>query len=164
MPILKILLGLLALLLAWLFVYRAKLVYALNDFMRRRIFSDHVVLFQGRRMAALLTVLGIIAMFSGVEAVIDVQAIKPKIAAEMMTQAHEDLKEGHYSRVITRCRELVRSDPKNVEAWELLATAWWAVGQKDQASKAADSILRIDPNHPIRNSSIGEYLEKSKHP
>lgn len=163
MPILKILLGLLALLLAWLFVYRTKLVYALNDFMRRRIFSDHVVLFQGRRMAALLTILGIVAMFSGVESVIDVQAIKPKIAAEMLVQAQEDLREGHFTKVVTRCKELVRSDPQNVAAWELLATAWWAIGQKDRAANAADSILRLDPNHPIRNTSIGEYLQKEHH-
>jgi len=162
MPILKILLGLLALLLAWLFIYRTKLLYALNDFMRRRIFSDHVVLFQGRRMAALLTLLGIVAMFSGVESVIDVQVIKPKIKAEMMTQAREDLRQGHFGRVVNRAKELVRADPQNVEAWDLLATAYWAVGQKERASKAAESVLRIDPNHPIRTSSIGDYLAKSK--
>lgn len=163
MPILKIFLGLLALLLAWLYVYRNKLLFAVNDFMRRRIFSDHVILFQGRRMAALLTILGIVALFSGIETMIDVEAIKPKIAAEMITEARTDLREGHYTKVVNRCKELLRSDPNNVEAWELLASAWWAVGQKERAAKAADSLLRLDPNNPIQNTSIGEYLEKSKH-
>ena len=158
MPILKILLGLLALFVAWLFFFRRDLIFSLNEFMRRRVFSDQVVLFQGRRMAALLTMLGVVALFSGIESVIDVQPIKPKIAAEMIRQAHEDLRQGHYMRVVNRCKELVRSDPKNMEAWELLASAWWAVGQKERAARAADSLLRIDPQHPIKQSSIGQYL------
>ena len=163
MPILKILLGLLALLLAWLYIYRTNLLFALNDFMRRRIFSDHVILFQGRRVAALLTLLGIVALFSGIEAMIDVQAIKPKIAAEMITEARDDLRQGHYPKVVNRCKELIRSDPNNVEAWELLSSAWWAIGQKERAAKAADALLTLDPSNPIKNTSIGEYLEKSKH-
>jgi cytochrome c-type biogenesis protein CcmH/NrfG len=157
MPILKILLGLLALLLAWLYIYRTKLLFALNDFMRERVFSDKVVLFQGRRMAALLTLLGIVALFSGIEAVIDVQPIKPQIAAVMVAQARDDLGRGRYMKVVNRCRELVRSDPKNIEAWELLANAWWALGQKDRASRAVESILRLDASHPIKRTSVGEY-------
>lgn len=160
MEILQIALGLLALLLAWLFLFRKKLLFTINEFMRRRVFSDTLVLFQGRRMAALLFVLGAVALFSGIERVIDVQPIKPKIAAEMLSQAREDLKEGHYTKVVNRCRELVRSDPKNGPAWELLASAWWAMGQKDRAAAAADALLRLDPRHPIARNSIGQYLKE----
>ena len=158
MQILKIALGLLALLIAWLFLFRKKLIFAINEFMRRRVFSDRVVLFQGRRMASLLVILGVVALFSGVEGVIDVQAIRPKIAAVMMAQAREDLRLGRYTKVVNRCRELVHSDPKNVDAWELLANAWWAMGQKDRAATAADSVLRLDPDNAISRSSIGQYL------
>jgi hypothetical protein len=128
--------------------------------MRRRVFSDQVVLFQGRRMAALLFALGAIAMFSGIEGVIDVQAIKPHIAAEMIVQAREDFRLGRYTKVVNRCRELVRSDARNVEAWELLANAWWAMGKKDRAAAAADAILRIEPQHPISKSLIVQYLRE----
>lgn len=163
MPILTILLGLLALLIAWLILYRTKVLFALNDFMRQRVFSDKVVLFQGRRMAALLTLLGTVALFSGIESVIDVQRIKPKIAAEMLTQAKDDLAHGSYVSVVSRCRELVRSDPQNIEAWNLLAQGWWALGQRDRAAKAVESILRLDPQNSIRTSSIGEYAaQKAK--
>src|SRR5690349_4442200 len=134
MELLKILLGLAALVLAWLFLFRKKSLFTLNEFMRRRVFNDQTVLFQGRRMAALLFTLGAVAIFSGVEGVIDVQDIQPHIAAEMIAQARKDFRDGHYTKVINRCRELVRSDAKNVEAWELLANAWWAIGQKDRAA------------------------------
>ncbi|MBV9079866.1 MAG: hypothetical protein JO102_01965 [Elusimicrobia bacterium] len=156
----KIILGVLALSIAWLFVFRKKLIFAINDLMRRRVFSDQLALFQGRRVAALLTLLGIVALFSGIEGVIDVQAIRPNIAAEMLTQARRDLQLGHYTKVVNRCKELVRSDPKNIDAWELLATAWWAIGQKDRAAMAAQSILRLEPFHPIRKSAIGQYLDQ----
>ncbi len=160
MEILKIVLGLVALLLAWLFLFRKKWLFTLNEFMRRRVFSDTVVLFQGRRMAALLFALGAVAMFSGIEGVIDVQAIKPHIAAEMQSQAHEDFRLGRYTKVVNRCRELVRVDPKNLDAWELLANAWWAMGQKDRAAAAAEAILRVDPNHSISRSLIVQYYEE----
>ena len=162
MPILQILLGLLAILVAWLFFHRSRLLFAFNEFMRRRVFNDHVVLFQGRRMAALLILLGIIALFSGVESVVNVQPIKPNIAAEMLQQAQDDFRMGRYAKTVNRCKELVRSDPQNVDAWELLANAWWALGEKDRATKAVESILRINPDHPIKSTSLGEYARNRR--
>ncbi len=67
-----------------------------------------------------------------------------------------------YPQVVTRCKELVRSDSKNIEAWELLANAWWAMGRKPMALQAMESLLRINPDYPIDSAPIGKILEKNR--
>ena len=40
-------------------------------------------------------------------------------------------------------------NPKSEEAWELLVTTWWAMGEKDLSTQAAVTLIRINPNHPL---------------
>lgn len=160
MQILKIVLGILALLVAWAYVFRHKIIFAVNAWMREYVFSDHVVLFSGRRLAALLFLLGGLAVFSGISGVINVQVIKPNIAAQMLEEARSDLKKKRYSLVVNRCKELVRSNPREQEAWEMLVIAWWAMGEKDLAKQAAESLLRIDPSNALGKGPIAKILDK----
>jgi len=159
----KILIGALALLLAWTFLYRTRFIFKLNSWIRENIFSDRLVLFSNRRMAVLLLVLGIISLFSGIKGLDDMRPIKPKVAAQMMEQAREEYKKKAYPQVVSRCRELVKSNPKNVEAAELLAGAWWALGQKEKAVQAIQSLIYNNPSYEIGLSPLNAILvEKRK--
>ena len=162
MDFLKIVLGIAALAVAWAVVFRSKLIFSFNSWVRDRIFSDQLVLFSGRRMAILLVVLGGVALFSGLEGIIDVQTIKPNIAHSMLEQAKNDFRQGKHSRVISRCKELLRSDSKNKEAWELLATACWAIGDKELARQAVESLVRIDPEHPLGKGTFWQDEKQLK--
>lgn len=162
MQFLKIFIGISAILLAWAFVYRTKLIFNLNAWMREYVFSDKLVLFSNRRMAALLLILGAVALFSGVEGVVDVQPIKPNIAAKMIEQARMDFRNRAYAQVITRCKELVRSYPKNEEAWELLANAWWAIGRRPLAMQAMESLIRLNPDYPWADTPLGRLIKENK--
>lgn len=113
--------------------------------MRERVFNDQLVLFSGRRVALLLVILGGLALFSGISDIRDKQPIPDHIAKEIVIKAKNDLALGKYHRVVNRCRDLVRSNPKNVDAWELLTQGAWAMGQRDVAKQAAEALLRIDP-------------------
>lgn len=154
MEFLKIGLGVAALLVAWIFIYRTNLILKVNSWLRERVFSDRLVLFSGRRVAVLLLVLGAVAIFSGLDEVTEVQPIKPNIEAAMLEQARANLGAGQYTQAIRRSRELVRANPKNLDAWETLALAAWASGQKEVAAQAVTTILRLDPYHPIGKSPI----------
>ncbi len=157
MHFLKILLGLFALLLAWVVVFRSGLVFKFNAWMRERIFSDQFVLFSGKRVAVLLLVLGAVSFFSGLEQVINIQQIKPSMAASLLEQARRDFKVRHYTRVINRCKVLVRSNPQDAQAWELLAMSWHSLGEKQKARQAAESLLRLNPQHPFGRSILGKF-------
>ena len=157
MQTLKILLGVLAVLLAWTFLFRTNLILKINAWVRENVFSDRVILFSGRRVAILLLVLGAVAIFSGLEEVVEVQPIKPKIAATILDQARQNLNSGEHAHAIRRARELIRSNPKDAEAWRILALAAWASGQKELAGHAVETLLRLDPNDPIRKTSLGKW-------
>lgn len=149
MTALTIFFGLTLLVLAWLIIFQKNLVFKLNAWMRENIFNDHVVLFSGRRVAILLFVLGIVAVFSGIRNVIEVPAIPPKTAAEMIAQSREHLAHGEFAQVVNRCKILVRANPSSIEAWELLVAAWSAMGEKDLALKAAENLNRLDPKNAL---------------
>ena len=151
MAILQILLGLLAFLLGWLLLYRRNVLFRINAWLRENVFSDNVILFSGRRLAVLLFVLGLVALFSGVDNVVDEQKVTPQMAEAILEQAKRDLQRNQYSRVVNRSRLLVRSQPQNAEAWELLASAWWAMGEKDKAREAVKALLRLQPDHSLKS-------------
>jgi len=158
MQFLKIFLGLIAVVLAWVLAFRSGLIFRLNQWMRDYVFSDQIVLFAGRRVAVLLLILGVIALFSGVEDVVSVRQIKPKIAAEILLQAEKDLANRNFRLVILRSKELVRSNPNYIKAWELLATAWWARGEKEKAKKAADAWIEYHPETEEIPSNLQHIL------
>ncbi len=160
----KILVGLLAVALAWMVLFRTGMVFRFNAWMRERVFSDRLILFSGRRVALLLIALGGISLFSGIEEVVEVRPLKPEAAANILKEARQDFRRGRYTKVVNRTKELIRSNPKDVEVWELLATAWWALGEKEKARKAVESLLRIEPDHRLGRGSMAAFMERKRVP
>jgi len=162
MVALKITLGLLAFLLAWIYLFRTGLVYKFNNWMREGIFSDKVVLFSRRRMAILMFVLGSVALFSGLETLIQDHPLSPKIVANIIEQATEDFQKKKYARVVKLCKSVVKSNPKNGEAWKLLASAWWTLGEKKQALMAAENAHQLNPHDPYKDFPVMKIILDSK--
>lgn len=162
MEILKIIVGVAAVFVAWLFLFRTGAVFKLNAWMRENVFNDQIVLFSGRRLAILLLVLGGVALFSGIEGIQEEQSIPPKIISRMLEQARDSLIASDYPEVIIRCREVLRSDPNNLIALELTATAWWGLNEKEKARETIREIVKINPNHPLNRGPIARYFEKQR--
>lgn len=145
MEIFKILLGFSALLLAWSLAFRTGLIFRLNAWLKENVFNDQVLLYSRRRLALLLFVLGMVALFSGIENVLKEQKISPEAATNLLNQIQKDFKARDYARVVSICRILLRSEPKNVSAREFLINALWASGSKEDAFREATFLNRIDP-------------------
>jgi len=151
MKLLLIAVGFLSLCLAWMVMYRTGIVLRFNAWMRERVFTDSHVLFSGQRIAFLLLILGAVSLFSGMEQWIEMQTVQPHIAVAMLEQAQVDFRQRKYVHVINRCKVLVRTDSRNIEAWELLVKSYWATGQKDKAKRALDTLLLLSPNHLLKS-------------
>ena len=162
MESLKIIIGFVFVLLAWAFIYRTTLIIRVNAWIREYIFSDKLILFSNRRMAILLFLLGCVALFSGLEGLVEVESIKPEIAHQMIVQAKLDFRHGDYSKVITRCKVLVRAEPKNEAAWELLANAWWAMGDRKLAVQAMETLIRINPDFAWSDTPLGKIVKENR--
>jgi len=158
----RIILGLLALLIAWVLVKQAKLVFKFNAWMRDYVFSDQVILFSGKRVAILLLVLGVISLFSGVEQISRVQSLRPRIAAKIFNQAQKDFLAGDYDKVIQKCNELLKSDPANLPVLELLASTYLSIKQKEKAMECLRKILFINPNYHIDRGPLVKILHRMK--
>lgn len=162
MEFLKVSVGVVLLLSAWLVLFRTGLIFKLNAWIRENVFSDNVILFSRRRMAILLLLLGSIALFSGIEGLVDERKIQPRIAAEIIDLAEADFQKQRYENVIKRCRDVVRSDAKNLKAWRLMAASWWATNQKKQALQALEAIRQIDPSYPVEEDPLLRSLTRGR--
>jgi len=108
-----------------------------------------------------LLILGCIALFSGIEGVVKQQPLKPNIAADILEKGWGDFQKKKYRQALIKGRLLVRSDPKAVEAWKLLASVWWTIGEKRQAQQAYATIMRLKPGLFLDNEPILQLIEKS---
>lgn len=162
MIILKITLGILLLLAAWGYLFQKKLIFKLNAWMREIVFSDQVALFSGRRVAILLMVLGGLSLFSGLGSFVQGPVMTPELAAQILTQARQDLLSKEYARAIRRGRELVKSNPSSIPAWEFLVEAYTRVGEKDKARQATIVLLRLDPDNQVGRTVSPDIWEKAK--
>jgi Flp pilus assembly protein TadD len=81
-------------------------------------------------------------------------------AAQMMAESKKTLTEKNYGRAIRLSRELLRSEPKNIQAWEVLAISAWAIGEKRIAFHSIDSIIQIDPTSETLTGSLKAIFEQ----
>jgi len=166
MQIIQIFLGLLALFLAWVLIFKKPLIFKLNAFMREHIFTDHLVLFSGGRMALLLLVLGVVALYSGIDSVTRDQNFRPRLVSKIFDHAQEDYKKGDYEAALIKCRELLTVNPTNQSALELMMRAQWALGQKEEANQTLRKMIQINPEYSLKNSPVSKnfpaHREKKK--
>jgi tetratricopeptide (TPR) repeat protein len=153
MQFVQILLGLLALFLAWVLIFKKPLIFQLNAFMREHVFTDQLVLFSGGRIAFLLLVLGVVALFSGVDLVTRNQVLGPRSASKIFERAQDDFNDKDYNAALVKCRELLHSNPSDVAVLELMMRAHRELGQKDEARETLRKILEINPRYSVKNAS-----------
>lgn len=126
--------------------------------MRDNIFSDQLVLFSGRRLGIFLLILGGVSLFSGIDQVVIVKKLTSEALTNLLDHAEEDFLKKRYKRVIIQSKEIVRSDPKNVRAWELSIESLLAVGDRKKARKNLTFLLYVDPEHPFKDRKILKKL------
>lgn len=161
MDLMLILAGFAALSLGWLLMFRREFLLRVNGWLRANVFNDRFVIFSRRRVAVLLLMLGCVATFSGIDGLVDEQPVKPNIANFILEKAHEDFQSRRYRQAVRRCSELVRSNPKNVDAWKLLAAAHWSMGERKQATQAVDAVRRLDPSANFDDAPLLKIIERN---
>lgn len=159
MGIFKILLGFSSLLLAWGLLFRTGLIFRLNAWLKENVFNDQLVLYSRRRLALLLFVLGIVAMFSGVENIFQGLMSSQEETTNLLAQAHANFRSQKYQRVAIVCRALLRSDPRNIPARELLSNSLWALGQKDDAFREAHILDYFSPGNSTARVLLSKETE-----
>ncbi len=160
MQILKILIGFLALALAWSLLFRTGIIFRINTWLKDNIFNDQVVLYSRRRLALLLFVLGLVSLFSGIEKVMETSSMSTERAEKLFEDAKISLRAGQHQRVVTLCRILLKSDPKNILLREMEVNSLWAMGDRKETQKAVRILLVLDPSNRTAKKLTAKLAEK----
>jgi tetratricopeptide (TPR) repeat protein len=83
-----------------------------------------------------------------------------KSPEKLYQKASAEVKDGDYDDAIDILEDIVRKDPKNADAWNLLGYSHRKLGEYDEALEHYQKALRLKPNHVGANEYLGElYLE-----
>ncbi len=159
MEFLKISLGFAALFLAWGLLFRTGLIFRLNAWLKENVFNDQIVLYSRRRLALLLFVLGMVALFSGMDSVFHNTSISEEGAANLLSQAQMDFKSHQYLRVVSICRTLLKAEPRNISARELLSQTFWVLSRREEAFHEARILNHFDPTNETARLILSKKTE-----
>lgn len=88
---------------------------------------------------------------------------RPPAAAPAQPSPYElgvkALKAGDYERALTELQKVVRTEPRNADAWNYIGFSHRRLKQFEQSLAAYQKALAIDPDHRGANEYLGElYL------
>lgn len=83
-----------------------------------------------------------------------------KSPEKMYQKASAEVKDGDYEDAIDILEDIVRKDPRNADAWNLMGYSHRKLGDYDEALEYYGKALKLKPNHIGANEYLGElYLE-----
>lgn len=85
----------------------------------------------------------------------DMSSAPPASSAVDLTRARASIAQKDWNAAIAELQRLARRDPNNADVQNLLGYSYRNAGQIDNAFKAYDSALRLDPNHKGAHEYIG---------
>ena len=142
MDFLKVFIGILALFLAWAIVFKTRIIFRFNNWIRENVFTDDIVIFSGRRIAVLLLIMGGLALFSGIANITDNSLWTSKREARMMKNAETLFIEEKYAEVIELTENILNIEPDNLRALELMAGSFVAIGEKEKGIKIKHQVKK----------------------
>lgn len=128
----KLAIGVLFLLLGWIYLYQPNLVSRLNSFARDVLFNDRVILLSRKKVSIVFFCISFIAVFMGLSSMGGGWAENTGTALLMnrdsyrLYKAMQDYHSGNFDDAIAACNEVLTSDPKNKLAIHQLALAYIA--------------------------------------
>jgi tetratricopeptide (TPR) repeat protein len=155
----KLLLGLLFLLLSVGYLYRPAFVLSLNAWGRGVLFNDTFILLYRRRFGLFFLAAAVLFLYSGF---LNLGRRPGALSSNYLAllDAQRAYRGGEHKGAVARCQEILKDDPDNLYAWALLGTAWNALGHPEQAARAWERVIELDPNHPAAR----RWLDKKNRP
>jgi tetratricopeptide (TPR) repeat protein len=80
--------------------------------------------------------------------------------ADRLDKAESAIDAGNYQDAIPILEDVVETEPKNADAYNLLGFAFRNLGDYDKSETYYDQALRIDPKHKGANEYLGELYLK----
>ena len=134
MVFVKLALGILFLLLGWVYLYKPNLVSRINSFAREKLFNDRVILLSRKKVSIVFFCLAFVTLFMGISSMGGWAenagtALLMNKASYRLYKAAQDYRAGRYTETIAACNEVLMADPKNKLAIHQLALAYTAMNK-----------------------------------
>ena len=153
MAFIKLGLGILFIMLGWVYFYRPNLVLAFHQLVREKFLNDRIILLERKKVAILFFCLSFIALYMGVTSLPNQASIKQghnwisETSSYMMYEAMQDYCREKYDNAINKYIEILKNAPDNVTALRRLSYTYEACGDTAKARVIWQKLLKIQPNN-----------------
>jgi tetratricopeptide (TPR) repeat protein len=153
MAFIKLALGILFIVLGWIYFYRPNLVLAFHQFVRESLLNDRIILLERKKLAILFFCFSFIALYMGVTSLPNQASVKDghnwisETSSYVMYEAMQDYCREKYDNAINKYNEVLKNDPNNVTALRRLSYTYEACGDTAKARVVWQKLLKIQPNN-----------------
>lgn len=165
---LKLSLGIIFLLLGWIFLFRPNLLQAINRRARDYIFNDRVILLYRKKLAVAFFALSLLALYTGLTSYIKSQAgfgsenpMLPQGSFSMYF-AMQDYCDGRYADAVRKFEKISAAHPARVEVLEYLALAYKGAGNIDKAAATWRRILLLRPKDKKAAAELQKCIDEKR--
>lgn len=110
---------------------------------------------------ALVVVLGAQSAFAMGGSNSSATSKKPAARSEpSLSDAEREVKAKQYRRAIMKLEQVVRKNPRSVDAYNYLGYSHRQLGEYDRSIRYYQTALRLDPNHRGANEYVGQLYLK----
>lgn len=110
---------------------------------------------------ALVVVLGAQSAFAMGGSSSSTPSAKPAArSGPSLSDAEREVKAKQYRRAIAKLEQVVRKNPRSVDAYNYLGYSHRQLGEYDRAIRYYQTALRLDPNHRGANEYVGQLYLK----
>ncbi|HBU69313.1 MAG TPA: hypothetical protein DEE98_02905 [Elusimicrobia bacterium] len=80
------------------------------------------------------------------------------VVDQMLQDALDLIRTGRFISAVNYCERVLELEPNNITALTRMGSAYWAIGKKELARKAWETLLEIDPE----NEEVREFLRRTE--
>jgi tetratricopeptide (TPR) repeat protein len=153
MILIKLVIGVVFLLLGWIYLYNPNIILYINRFVRDTLFNDRSVLLQRKKLSILFFCLSLLALYMGATSLLHKSAAvgSEQWTAErnqfLLYSAAQDYYSKKYTSALEKYGKILESDPGNMEALEQLGAVYRASGDTANAKSVWYRLLQLNPGN-----------------
>lgn len=161
MILLKLALGLLFIVLGWIYFFRPNSVLTINKAAREFLFNDRIILLQRKKVAIMFFCFSFIALYMGFTSLTGQIGAKGQdswvmeASSYMMYSAMQDYCREKYDTAINKYKTVLAADPENLTALRRLSYTYEACGDTAKARMIWQKILKIEPDNKEIMAKLG---------
>lgn len=156
---LKLFLGIIFLILGYIFLYNPNILINFNRFAKEVLFNDRIILTSRKKLSIMFFALSFVALFMGISSLynsksIGIDDLISGFEEYQLYSAMQDYIAGRYNVALEKYNQILKEQPDNKEALKKIGYIYLAMGEYKKAKLFWQRYIQLYPNDKVINEEL----------